>query len=324
MGLPRTAALGGRQRSFFECAEAADGDERAQALRHAARLERAITGPREALALLDRMDDGAVDFEQRAADYDRAIYLTDLGRFDDAKRLLEQAIAFDERFALSALTDDLLRGHTELTYVVHAYIDGLVADLGRLRKDLERDLVAAQQALDGHPSATDTGYPKWGRSEHDALLSRIKEIQQRLETARSRHGGRLTALRTELEQALGPEAQSLRVDADAWSNGFERALAQIECEQVARQREREAVAAHQRAMSPVRDALQARLDEAALRLAAEKDTEVFSWTPWISLAPDVVVRSALVKRTARRFRAGRRWLVTLNGARDDVVIERVD
>jgi tetratricopeptide (TPR) repeat protein len=316
IGLKRLAAA---RQSFFECGEAADGDERAQAFRQAARLERALAGPREALALLDCIDDNVSEFERRAADYDRAIYLADVGSMEGAEALLRQAIEFSDRFAWSALHDALLGEHPELLAVVYRHIDRLVAELSRLRNRIEQDVAAATDDLDDTLARGASSKPPWGRAARERLTAQLAAVHERLDAASARHGGSLAGLRCEFEAELVPEASDLRRSAAAWRAELQRGLEDLEREEAQRQREREAVAAQQAAMRPVRDVLQAKVDKEARRVAEEEGGEVSSWTPWIVLAPDVAVRSALVRRPGRRFRPEKRWLITLNDSQDIVV-----
>jgi hypothetical protein len=82
--------------------------------------------------------------------------------------------------------------------------------------------------------------------------------------------------------------------------------------------------AEQRAVAlPRQKAFQAQIDQAAADLAAKEGAEVSSWTPWIMLAPDVPVRSALVRRPGKRLRPEKRWLVTLTAATNDIVVKEV-
>jgi hypothetical protein len=125
------------------------------------------------------------------------------------------------------------------------------------------------------------------------------------------------------EVALQKRANDLVMKA---RNVFDELDAKAEREQA----ERKNVAAQQKDLAeqraaalPLQEALQARIDQAATDLAAKEGAEVSRWTPWIMLAPDVPVRSALVRRPGKRLRPEKRWLVTLTAATNDIVVKEV-
>lgn len=278
------------QQHFLECADAADGDDRAQALRQAARLALALDDENAALRILASVDDRTSAFEQRAVAYDRGIYLAGAGRDDEARAAIERAFE-DERFALWAFADPLLTEHPQLAEIAAGRVRALTQELASLRAQLDRLIAAAAERLDAQETQS---APGWSAEPHAEFTRRMEALHADLESARARHEGGLSALRDELATTLLPAARALAEEIDVWHAELEAQQAQTE------------------ALRTRAEALQAIVSDAAERLARDKHGEVRRDAVCITVGPGVEVYSAIVTRKMRPFRPGKTWLVTLD------------
>ena len=212
LGLER---LDDAKQAFLECADAADGDERSEALRQAARLEFALSDAQSALKLLSREDEGITTFERHAIQYDRAIYDAADGRVAEATAALWGAMKFDERFAFWAVYDDLIGARPELAQLAPSYLSELMADITRGRADVELLVARTHHALTDRPLVVEQRLPALGGEPYEALVRRFQELRARVEAFDSPHGF-TNSVRRELQTELHPEATSLADEAEKW------------------------------------------------------------------------------------------------------------
>jgi hypothetical protein len=189
-----------------------------------------------------------------------------------------------------------------------------VSELEALRASIERDAAAAEQALD--PSAFPEHGPDLpGRAE---LCRQLAALRARVERAWSDTDDP-AALRAELATLLF-FAGTLRGDAEVWRLGVRQALAEIERQEAAAQRQRDRLAAQQAELARRRQALQARIDQEAGAIADQKRGECRRTLPVITLDPGLTVSSMTVSRSRGRFRSVKLWLVTLDEGRREVLV----
>jgi len=290
------------QRHFLECADAADGDERSQALRQAARLALALDDAEAALRILNSVDDQTGPAERTAVAYDRGVYLAEADREDEAKAILEPVFGEDERFALWALTDRLLAEHPQLTELAAERVRELTQGLATLRHDMDAAISEAGEHLDVPEPAGSESLPPWAEDRRAGLRVRAEALREQVESARARHDGRLIPLRDELVGTLSPASVALVGDVDAWR-------ADVDAWRIER--------ANLRARA---EALQASVADAAAELARANRAEVRPSDGCMTVGSGLEVYSALVTRQMKPFRPGKAWIVTLD--RDGQVVVR--
>jgi hypothetical protein len=281
------------QQQFLECSRASDGDERAQALRQAARLAFALTDAKGALAVLANVDDLTTPGERRAVEYDRAVYLADSGDLRLARAALTKAADQDERYAIWALADPVVSSHKELVAVAERLISAATAALATLRAETMRLIESAPAQLSDYAPTLERSAPNVGVDAYNDIARQAEGLRDDLESAGERAGP--GGLRRYLREDLTPRCVSV----------------------VARARDSrlELLGLQKRV-----DALQRRVDSAARDFARSKHGDVKPVAiDCKTLAPGFVVRSVAVITRPRPLRAAKTWLVGLD-ADDNVEI----
>jgi hypothetical protein len=200
-----------------------------------------------------------------------------------------------------------------------------------LHPDLQTELAALRAAIDREADAADRllGEHRWRARdvEPEAAPTELTELDRQLSALRARVARAVSrdeagpALRAELATLLS-FARTLRADVEACREAFEEALRGIERRERAVRAERERLAAERGELVRRRDALQAQIDHTAARMARDAGGECRRTVPVRALAAGVTVCSSIVVYPRRRLRSDVRWLVTVNDARDRVVIRR--
>jgi hypothetical protein len=131
----------------------------------------------------------------------------------------------------------------------------------------------------------------------------------------------LRALRAELA-TLSFFAATLQADADSWRATLDERVEELERKRAAARRERDRLAAEREKLVRRRDALQLEVVQTATRMAQRDCGECRRTVPVFSLGEGLTVSSVSVLSPRKGFRFAKHWLVTLNGARDDVVVRR--
>jgi tetratricopeptide (TPR) repeat protein len=232
------ARLEEAHRCFLECASAADGDERAEALRQAARLSYLLDSPEGALAVLANADDRMGDTAARAVRYDQAVYLAEAGNHAAATRELKAAYGGDERFAFQALNDQVLRRHAAVVAPVEEHVNGVIAALrsateatqgdldetdrivallveeaeaqARRHRTVQGDLWPPIHELRARRTALAEPDPPSGEKEGAAVALKLPEVENRARHAHDlcRDAAQLLAAREERTAALAIAAQN--------------------------------------------------------------------------------------------------------------------
>lgn len=136
---------------FVESGAASDGDERAEALRQAARIAYLVDDATSALTILAAVDDRASRLAARGVAYDRALYCAESGNVEQARKHLHDALDQDARFVLLALEDEVVAGHPELVADAREHLETLVRKLAELRRSLRDRLDEATVLIDDIP-----------------------------------------------------------------------------------------------------------------------------------------------------------------------------
>lgn len=229
------------RRFFVEAGEASDGDERATALRQAARITFAVEDGVAALAVLQACDDRTSALQKLAIEYDRAVYLMASNDQAAAAEALARVLAADDRFAAMVFADTVLNRDPALRELaartIRQLTDALAADYSRLQGDLE----AAEKALRAYAGPTTA---QWAGTR-ERLLRDVTDLRR---TSREPDSG--TALRDRVAnlEPLRRRGSTLREQAESWpvaamaAHEDERAMIRRRAEE-----ERAAAAAAQRA-----------------------------------------------------------------------------
>ena len=183
----------------------------------------------------------------------------------------------------------------------------VVSEIAQLRAVIDREAAAADVMLNAYPSASADV------ADHRELRRQLAALHTEVARALCRSQAQ-PALRAELATLLS-FAKTLRTDTQAWRAAFQDGLKALE-------REREASAAEREALMHRRDDLQSRIDATAARMAHDTGGECRRTMPCFTLGEAVNVCSVTVLNPRRRFRSERPWLVTLNDARDEVLVRR--
>lgn len=183
-----------------------------------------------------------------------------------------------------------------------------------MRLAIGRESAAADQALNGHASASDNDYPRWGWVEHTELRRQLDALRGHVARALFRSRDQLD-LRAEFATLL-PFAQTLRTDAEAWRAALEDGLREVAREEAAARGERERLAAERERLLRRRDALQSTIDETAGHIAQRNGGDCRRTLPVFRLGEALTVCSVAVFSPSRRFRFQKDWLVTLGDSRE--------
>ncbi len=199
-----------------------------------------------------------------------------------------------------------------------------VSETARLQAAIDREARSTDQMLNDHPTASEDDYPRWGAAEHRELNRQLAALGKGVACAWSRNEGELP-LRAELATLLS-FAKTLHVDAEAWraalAGGLEERERELARQEAAARAEQAKLAAAREALERVRDALQSQIDEAAARLVDDNGGAQRRTMPVLTLGEDITVSSVTVVARKRRFRAEKRWLVTLDDAQTSVEVRR--
>jgi hypothetical protein len=196
----------------------------------------------------------------------------------------------------------------------------VVSEIARLRVLIDRAAAASELALTVGPSASDDDDQCPLVAEHRELRRQLAAVRQRVALSDDRnHGPR--ALRAELATLLF-FARTLEADTDRWRSTLGERTSELERQRAAARRERERLAAERERLLRCRDALQLRIVQTAARLAQRGAGECRRTLPVSELGDGLAVCSVSVSCPRRGLRLAKRWLVTLNASRDDVVVRR--
>lgn len=192
-----------------------------------------------------------------------------------------------------------------------------VSDVARFRGLLDREAAAIERTLADHPRVSD---PRSGVEEHKELRRQLCALRERVALAHSEYDDP-RALRVELA-TFWSFAKTLRRDAETWRRALEQRLKERERAENAARQARERLAADREELMRRRDALQLAIVETAEAVAQRNDGECRRTLPVLTLDDDVTVCSVTVDSRTRGFRSAKRWLVTLNDSRDEVLVRR--
>jgi hypothetical protein len=196
----------------------------------------------------------------------------------------------------------------------------LFCDIARLTVSLDRAAAATEMALtEGLPVSGD-GDPRSPLVEHKELCRQLAALRDRV--ARARYGSEEPrALRAELA-TLVFFAEILQADADTWRGALKQRISELERQRAVERHERERLAAQRAQLVRRRDALEFTIGQTAARMARQNGSECRRTVPVFVLGEGLTVCSVSVSWPRRGFRFAKRWLVTLNGSRDDVLVRR--
>ncbi len=198
--------------------------------------------------------------------------------------------------------------------------DDLADEIARLRAAIDRDSAAIDVELNAHPSAVEPGYPRWGHAAHHELGRQLAALRGSVARAVLQSRDELM-LRAELATLL-PFARTLATDASAWRAKLDDGLRYVERREAAARADRERAEAERSALMRHRDALQSGIDRAAGRMERDNGADCRRTIPVFALSEGATVCSISVRIPRRGLRTEKRWLVTLNDSRNEVVIKR--
>jgi hypothetical protein len=202
---------------------------------------------------------------------------------------------------------------------VHSQTD-LFCDIARLTVSINRAAAATEIALTEHLPVSADGDPRSPLVEHKELCRQLAALRDRV--ARAQYGSEEPrALRAELATLMF-FAETLQADADTWRGVLKQRIRELERQRAAERQERERLAAQRAQLVRRRDALELTIGQTAARMARHNGGECRRTVPVFSLGEDLTVCSVSVSWPRRGFRFAKRWLVTLNGSRDDVLVRR--
>jgi tetratricopeptide (TPR) repeat protein len=253
---------GDQARKFLlEAGEASDGDQRATALRQAARITFAIEDGVAALAVLSGCDDRTTAFQRSAIEYDRAVYLAASNDRAGAIEALRRVLTADERFAPMVFADSVLSQDSDLREIAATVIRRLTQALATARGTLQRDLEATQTALKSCKGPATT---RWLESR-DRMLREVTDLRR---ASRETSEHEMLRDRVSALERLGRRASTLRETAAAWPAAALRAY-EYERASVARRQESERTAADT-AVAAAAARLGVQLEDEARRFAGQR------------------------------------------------------
>jgi hypothetical protein len=194
----------------------------------------------------------------------------------------------------------------------------VVLEIARLRVSIGRAAAVTEVTLAGRPTTSDDGDRGSALAEQKELRRQLAALRERVAVAEDRNDDP-RELRAELATLLF-FANTLRADADGWRSTVEGRLKELERQRIAGRRERERLAAERKKLARRRDVLQLEIVQTAERMAQRDRGECRSTVPVFTLDVGLTVCSISVFCPGTKLRFGKHWLVTLNGARDDVVV----
>jgi hypothetical protein len=194
----------------------------------------------------------------------------------------------------------------------------LVSEIARLRISIDRAAAASEITLAGRLRAPDDHDPGSPAAEQKELRRQLAALRERVTSAEDANED-LRALHAELATLL-VFARMLQADADSWRSTLEERVKKLERQGAAARRERDRLAAEREKLVRRRDALQLEIVQTAARMAQRDCGECRTTVPVFTLDEGITVSSVSVFSSGKGLRFAKRWLVTLNGARDDVVV----
>lgn len=196
----------------------------------------------------------------------------------------------------------------------------VVAEIARLRVSIDRLAAASELTLTGDPPTCEPDDLRSPLAEHRELCRQLVAVRERVALADDRNAG-LRVLRAELATLLF-FAKTLQADTNSWRSTLGERIYELERKSAAARRERERLAAEREKLVRVRDALQLRIVQTAARIAQRDTGECRRTLPMSQLGDGLTVCSVSVSCPRRGLRCAKRWLVTLNESRDDVLVRR--
>ena len=196
----------------------------------------------------------------------------------------------------------------------------VVSEIARLRASIDRAAAASELALTGVPPTSEDDALPAPLAEHRELCRQLAAVRQRVALADDRNEGP-RALRAELATLLF-FANTLEADTDSWRSTLGERINELERQRTAARRERERLAAERERLVRCRDALQLRIVQTAARIAQRNTGECRKTLPMSQLGDGLSVCSVSVSCPRKGLRVAKRWLVTLNDSRDDVLVRR--
>jgi hypothetical protein len=194
----------------------------------------------------------------------------------------------------------------------------VVVEIARLRGSIDRAAAVTEIALTARPVAAQDDDPGSPVAEQKELRRQLAALRERVAVAEDRNED-LRELRAELA-TLWFFARTLQADADSWRSTLEGRVKELERQGIAARRERKRRAAEREKLVRRRDVLQLEIAQTAARMAQRDCGECRRTVPVFTLGEGLTVCSVSVFCPRKGLRFGKHWLVTLNGARDDVVV----
>ena len=194
----------------------------------------------------------------------------------------------------------------------------LASEIARLKISIDRAAAASEITLAIRLSAADDHDSGSPEAEQKELRRQLAALRERVTSAEHTNED-LQALHAELATLL-VFARMLQADAHSWRSTLEERMKKLEQQRAAARREREKLAAEREKLLRRRDALQLEIVQTAARMAQRDCGDCRRTVPVFTLDEGLTVSSVSVFSSRRRFRFARHWLVTLNAARDDVVV----
>jgi chromosome segregation ATPase len=196
----------------------------------------------------------------------------------------------------------------------------VVSEIARLRVLIDRAAAASELALTGDPPTSEDDDPRSPLAERRELRRQLAAVRERVALADDRNEGP-RALRAELATLLF-FANTLEADADDWRSALRERINELERQRTAARRERERLATEREKLVRCRDALQLRILQTAARIAQRDTGECRKTLPVSELGDGLTVCSVSVTCPRKGLRFAKRWLVTLDDSRDDVLVRR--
>lgn len=196
----------------------------------------------------------------------------------------------------------------------------LFCDIARLTVSIDRAAAATEIALTERLPVSGDRDPCSPLVEHKELCRQLAALCDRVARAQHESEGP-RALRAELA-TLAFFAETLQTDADTWRGALKQRIRELERQRAAERQERERLAAQRAQLVRRRDALEFTIGQTAARMARQNGGECRRTVPVFTLGEGLTVCSVSVSWPGRGFRFAKRWLVTLNDSRDDLLIRR--
>ncbi len=196
----------------------------------------------------------------------------------------------------------------------------LFGEIARSTISIDRAALATEMILAECRCGSDDDDPRSPLAEHKELCRQLAALRDRV--IRAQHASNdPRALRAELATLLF-FARTLQADANVWRAALRDRITELERQRAAERQERERWAAQREELSRRRDALRFTIDQTAARMAQQNRGECRRTLPVFTLSEGLTLYSVSVSWPRKGVRCAQRWLVTLNGAHDDVLIRR--